>query len=186
MSQGSRSKLILALDKVTENIENYIMSFGLMAISAIVFINVIARYFFATSFSWSEELSRNIVIWITFLGVSSCARYDTHVKVDLLPNMLKGKGKKYHEVLVNSLMVLLSAYMAYISFSFMMVQYRGGNTSVAIAIPIWTIYLSTVVGFTFCVYVYARRVWNTLRERSGDTQIDGGYGSMQQKDVSEL
>lgn len=181
MSQGSPNKLILALDKVTENIENYIMSFGLMAISAIVFVNVIARYFFGTSFSWSEELARNIVIWITFLGISSCARYDAHVKVDLLPNMLKGKAKKYHEMLINLLMVLLSAYMAYISLSFMMVQYRGGNTSVAIAIPIWTIYLSTVIGFIVCIYVYARRLLKMLREAPKDAGTDEGLKATEKR-----
>lgn len=185
MSQDGRNRLLEALDKATENIENYIMSFGLIAISAIVFVNVISRYFFATSFSWSEELSRNIVIWITFLGVSSCARYDTHVKVDLLANLLRGKGKRFHDILINSLMAILSAYMAYISISFMMVQYRGGNTSVAIAIPIWTIYLSTVIGFLFCIYVYVRRVSGALRAGREEAMADGGHQTAEQKDVSK-
>lgn len=42
----TQSTGILAyIDRFTEKIENGIMSFGLLAISAIVFANVIARYF---------------------------------------------------------------------------------------------------------------------------------------------
>ncbi len=95
MESNSKEKrdVLDLLDKITENMENYIMSIGLLSISVIVFVNVIARYFFNTSFSWSEELARYIIVWVSFLGVSSCARFDAHVKVDLLPNLLKGKAR---------------------------------------------------------------------------------------------
>ncbi len=157
------NKILATLDKITENIENYVMSFGLMAISAIVFANVIARYFFATSFAWSEELSRYIVVWITFLGISSCARHDAHVKVDLLSNILKGKARKYHDIIINALMVVLCIYMTYISFTFMSLQFVGGNTSVSIAIPIWTIYLSTFLGFLLTTFAYCKRVYMGIK-----------------------
>lgn len=176
MEQKHLSKDILSgVDRVMENIESYIMSIGLLLISAIVFSNVIARYFFGASFAWSEELSRYIIVWVTFIGMSSCARHDAHVKVDLLANILKGKSKWIHEIVINLIMVLLSAYMVYISFGFTITQFKGGNTSVAIAIPVWLIYVSTVIGFAFCTLTYMRRVYITIANGNIDNMSEAEF-----------
>ena len=140
------------------------MSLGLLTISGIVFANVIARYFFQTAFAWSEELARYVVVWVTFFGISSCARYHTHVGVDLLSNFLKGRAKLVYQALICLISVGLSVYMTYISIGFTIMQYKGGNTSIAIAIPIWLIYLSTNIGFGLMSYVYLR---NFMKSCSG-------------------
>ena len=104
----------------------------------------------------SEELARYVVVWVTFFGISSCARYHTHVGVDLLSNFLKGRAKLAYQALICLISVGLSVYMTYISIGFTIMQYKGGNTSIAIAIPIWLIYLSTNIGFGLMSYVYLR------------------------------
>ena len=69
------------------------MSIGLLLISVIVFANVVADTLFDLSpLCVVGRASCHIIVWVTFFGISSCARYDGHVCVDLLPNMLKGKG----------------------------------------------------------------------------------------------
>lgn len=153
------------LDKGTEKLENFIMSAGLIFISFIVFTNVVSRYFFGYSFAWSEELARYIVVWVTFFGISSCARYGSHVNVDLLPGMLKSSAKKIHAIIVNGLMIVVSVYMTVISAGYTLQQFRGGNTSIAVAIPIWLIYLSTVIGFALMSYVYIRKLMGLLHEK---------------------
>lgn len=154
------------IDSVTEKVENCIMSIGLLLISIIVFANVVARYFFDHSFAWSEELSRYIIVWVTFFGISSCARYDGHVCVDLLPNMLKGKAKQVQQLVVCLISLALSVYMTVISIQFTITQFEGGNTSIAIAIPIWVIYLSTCIGFFLMSYVYLRKLGSLLKKKA--------------------
>jgi C4-dicarboxylate transporter DctQ subunit len=153
------------IDYVTEHIENFVMGFGLLSISAIVFTNVVMRYVFNSAFTWSEEVSRYIVIWVCFFGISSCARYDGHVTVDLLPNYLKGKAKFVQEFLVRVISLASSIYLAYSSILFTLRQYNSGNTSVSIAIPIWIIYLSTSIGFIFISYVYVRKIMALIASR---------------------
>lgn len=150
--------LFTILDKYTEKLENLIMGLGMISISIIVFANVIARYFFNFSLVWSEELSRYIVVWITFFGLSSCARYEEHVRIDLLLNKLAGKGKVILNIIIKLISLLTSMYLAYISIQFTKKQFLAGNTSIAIAIPIWLIYLSTSIGFSLLSYVYFRDV----------------------------
>lgn len=158
------------IDKNTERIENIVMSSGLLIISAIVFSNVIARYFFQSSFNWSEELARYIIVWVTFFGISSCARYDTHVNVDLLPNLLKGSAKFIHQVVIRLISLGLSVYMVYISTGFTRLQFASGNKSVAVAVPIWLIYLATCIGFSLMSYVYLRKLMRLFADRKAEKE----------------
>ncbi|HYE83167.1 MAG TPA: TRAP transporter small permease [Clostridia bacterium] len=171
MENSARNKNILEIiDQNTERIENIVMSAGLLIISAIVFTNVIARYFFHTSFNWSEELARYIVVWVTFFGISSCARYDTHVNVDLVPNLLKGSAKLIHQVVIRLISFGISIYMVYISTGFTKLQFSSGNKSVAVAVPIWLIYLATCIGFTLMSYVYLRKLMKLFADRKAEKE----------------
>ena len=111
MDTLEKKSVLERIDCATEQIENVVMSLGLLTISGIVFANVIARYFFQTAFAWSEELARYVVVWVTFFGISSCARYHTHVGVDLLSNFLKGRAKLVYQALICLISVGLSVYM---------------------------------------------------------------------------
>lgn len=173
MDTLKKRNVLEQIDYASEQIENVVMSVGLLSISGIVFANVVARYFFQTAFAWSEELARYIVVWVTFFGISSCARYNTHVSVDLLPNLLKGTAKMLHQMVICLISICLSVYMTYISIGFTVMQFKGGNTSIAIAIPIWLIYLSTNIGFGLMSYVYLRKfmqlLWN-WNKRKGESK----------------
>lgn len=160
--KDGRRSIWETLDSATEKIENMVMSAGLLFISAIVFANVIARYFFQNSFTWSEELARYLVVWITFFGISSCARYGTHVNVDLLQTWLKGRAKIIHQAIIYIMCMAVSIYMTFISISFTWTQFLGGNRSISVAIPIWLIYLSTCIGFLFMSYVYLRKLMKLI------------------------
>ena len=171
MKNAEKKSILRLIDDSTEKIENVVMSVGLLFISIIVFINVITRYFFQMSLTWVEELSRYVVVWVTFFGLSSCARYGEHVNVDLVPNLLKGSAKFIHQVLLYLLCMGISLYMTYISIQFTILQYQGGNTSIAITIPIWLIYLSTNIGFALMSYVYLRKLMAVISSRKTKKEV---------------
>ena len=106
------------------------------------------------------------VALLAIFGISSCARYDGHVCADLLPNMLKGKAKQVQQLVVCLISLALSVYMTVISIQFTITQFEGGNTSIAIAIPIWVIYLSTCIGFFLMSYVYLRILGILLKKKA--------------------
>ena len=59
-----------ALQWLDENLEEVLLVIALAAMAVIMGIQVIARYIFGASLSWSEELTRYIFIWAGFLSVS--------------------------------------------------------------------------------------------------------------------
>ena len=60
----------------------------------LVFGNVVLRYGFNSGITVSEELSRWLLVWLTFLGAIVALREHAHLGVDTLVRMLPPDGKR--------------------------------------------------------------------------------------------
>lgn len=58
------------------------------ALFVIVIAAVVARYGFGQAVSWTEEVPRYLLIWISFLAAASCVLRREHVGFDVLFNAL--------------------------------------------------------------------------------------------------
>jgi TRAP-type transport system small permease protein len=59
----------------------------------LVFGNVVLRYVFNSGIATSEELSRWLLVWLTFLGAIVALRQHAHLGVDTLIRALPPRGK---------------------------------------------------------------------------------------------
>jgi TRAP-type C4-dicarboxylate transport system permease small subunit len=59
----------------------------------LVFGNVVLRYVFNSGIATSEELSRWLLVWLTFLGAIVALRQHAHLGVDTLVRALPPRGK---------------------------------------------------------------------------------------------
>src|SRR6186997_2509415 len=71
----------------------------------LVFGNVVLRYAFNSGIATSEELSRWLMVWLTFLGAIVALREHSHLGVDTLVRALPPMGKRICFVLSYSLML---------------------------------------------------------------------------------
>ncbi|RZL45693.1 MAG: TRAP transporter small permease [Variovorax sp.] len=92
-----------------------LMAVALMVMVALVFGNVVLRYVFNSSITQSEEISRWLFVWITFMGCVVALREHTHLGTDALVSRLPPLGKKICFVLGHVTML----YVCYLVF-------RGG------------------------------------------------------------
>ena len=79
---------------------------GLLALMVVmVFGNVVLRYVFNSGITVSEELSRWLMVWLTFLGAIVALREHSHLGVDTLVRALPPIGKRICFVASYSLML---------------------------------------------------------------------------------
>ena len=71
----------------------------------LVFGNVVLRYGFNSGITVSEELSRWLLVWLTFLGAIVALRKHAHLGVDTLVRALPPLGKKICFILSYLLML---------------------------------------------------------------------------------
>lgn len=95
---------------ICENFVKYLVGVLLAAMVAIVFWNVVSRYFLGASIAWSEEISRFMLIWIVFLGAGLAYVKDEHLALDIL---IKAVPKKVAQVMqvIADLGVLYAIYI---------------------------------------------------------------------------
>jgi TRAP-type C4-dicarboxylate transport system permease small subunit len=88
----------------------------LSAMVIMVFGNVVLRYGFNDGIISSEELSRFLFIWITFLGAIVTMRDNAHLGLDSVVRKLTLTGKKWAFGISNILMLMCCALMFYGTF----------------------------------------------------------------------
>ncbi|MBR0828411.1 TRAP transporter small permease [Bradyrhizobium manausense] len=77
----------------------------LVVMVVLVFGNVVLRYGFNSGIAISEELSRWLLVWLTFLGAIVALREHAHLGVDTLIRKLSATGKRVCFVLNYCLML---------------------------------------------------------------------------------
>jgi TRAP-type C4-dicarboxylate transport system permease small subunit len=89
------------------------------ALFLIVVLAVIGRYVFGKSLTWTEEVPRYLLIWISFLGAAACVARREHVGFDVLFNALPERVRRW-----------LGAFIGVLILSFGWVAFRHGITFV--------------------------------------------------------
>lgn len=123
-----------------DELEAHILSFSLAFTTILIFVQVVMRYVFNNSLSWSEELARYIFIWQIWLGTSVSMKANEHICLDMLNNKLQGKAKIILALIANILMMLFCAFLAKYGYDLAVSMMRRGNKSVALRIPMWIVY----------------------------------------------
>jgi len=88
----------------------YLIGAALLVMVLMVFGNVVMRYAFNSGLTLSEELSRWLFVWLTFLGAVVALRNNAHLGTDMLVGRLGPRGKR----LFMGLSLLLMIYSVWL------------------------------------------------------------------------
>lgn len=167
-------KYLILLDKwLFLRIEETILGFGLLALSIIVFINVILRYFFDFSPAWSDELPRYMMIWLTFIGMSYCVRKGEHVNIDIVFSKLPPVLKKAVYLAMLMINFVFSVYLVYKGWGLCQKLIALNQLSVSLQIPIGYIFSVLPIGCALMAKNYAHLFFKNIFTPGVSTQIEG-------------
>jgi len=74
--------------KRLSNLSLFISAFCIVAMTAIISYQVIARYFFNSSPAWSERLSLVLLAYLVFFGAATGVHEKFHIRIDALRNAM--------------------------------------------------------------------------------------------------
>jgi TRAP-type C4-dicarboxylate transport system permease small subunit len=129
---------------------SFLMVLFLAAMVVMVFGNVVLRYGFNSGITMSEELSRWLFVWMTFLGALVALRHHAHLGTDSLVSRLPTAGKK----ICLGLSHLLMLYLCWLLFrgSWQQTVINWGSTSAVMEVSMACFYAS---GLFFSVFAFA-------------------------------
>jgi TRAP-type transport system small permease protein len=131
-----------------------------------VFGNVVLRYGFNSGITVSEELSRWLFVWMTFLGAVVAVRTHAHLGTDMLISRLPRAGKKACFIAAHLLMLYMCWLMARGGWQQTVINYQ--TTSAVMEASMAWFYASGVVfavlAGTILVYELFRLLSGRLRD----------------------
>ena len=128
--------------KVYDNIEEKALIVSLCITVILTFAQVVLRYVFNNSLSWSEELIRYLFIWQCWLGISIGERYDKHLKVDIIMNFVKGKKMKIINLIAEIFSLAFCIFLVYFGMTIVMMTVEKESVSAALRIPLYIVYFA--------------------------------------------
>ena len=134
------------LNWLDNDLEETLLMILLAAITVVMMAQVIMRYFFNQSMPWPEEFCRFAFIWSGFLSMGYCVRRGKMLKVDILVGFFPKWLQNFLDILSKFITLVFFGYLAFYAYKSTMFSFKGGMKSAAMEIPMWTIYLSVVVG----------------------------------------
>lgn len=108
------------IDRIN-NVVKYIVSILFIVLVILVFMQVATRFVINYPLSWSEEISRYLMIYIVFLGSALAVRTNDHIAIDFLLEIVSPKNKKRLNVITLLISALFFAMLTYFGFQLTLV-----------------------------------------------------------------
>ncbi|WP_213422490.1 TRAP transporter small permease [Bhargavaea massiliensis] len=128
------------LDK---NLEEYLLMFLSVFTVVVIFSQVVMRYLFNNSLTWSEEIARYAFIWMIYIGVSYGVKRNAHLAVDILPIMFKEKGKLVFAIIADFFFLIFTIIVTIYGLDIIA---KITRESAALEIPMSYVYTAPVAG----------------------------------------
>ncbi len=132
--------------KIWDNLEEFIIIPLIFAMSFIIFIQVIARYVFHNSLTWSEELARYLFVWLVYFSVSFTARRQKHIRIDAAINLYPKAMRPIIEIVSEVIVLAFSVFIAVTGVTVFQKIEWSGQMSPAIGLPMQFVYAAPMVG----------------------------------------
>ena len=131
----------------------------------LLFVQVVMRYVFNNSLPWTEELSRYLFIWESWLGIGIGAKHAKHIKIVILTDRLRGALRPL--VLTAADLFTLFVLVVLIRYGFVLTQkiMAMSTSSSVLHIPMWFIYASLPTGCALMTFRIAADIVNRIRGR---------------------
>ena len=166
-----------ALDRVLERITAVVKWVMIIMTCVIFFITtftVFTRYIINYVPSWSEEIPRYLLVWITYLGAALAIKYKEHISLDVFFNLLPLKARQVGHLFLNGLIAIVAVIM--VVYGIGLVNHFGDDKMESIPLTNFWLYLVMPISGTLMLLYLAQDTWKRIR----------GLGKAEEASSSEM
>lgn len=159
-----------------QKIENAIMigTFGMMVLCS--FAQVVNRNFFKLPISWFEEAAVFCMIYMVLIGTEVGLRDGTQIAVTAVVDKMKGKGKRFIQVLAKVIVVIFSAAICMNAIEIFQLQVKTRQTSAALRMPMSIPYAALIISFGIIAFVQGAAAIGMIFDKSENNESKDEVG----------
>lgn len=159
---------IVTLRKISKYLDYFENGFNviiLLGTTALLFVNVVLRYF-GMSIIWAEEASRYLIVWLSFVGGSLCVKHGEHVGIDLLVQVSSPRMKKFLIASSEFIATIFMLIFTYYGWKLALSTYGAGQISTGIMMPMWIVYSAIPLGCFLMAIRFFQRFIETITKKA--------------------
>ena len=141
-------KVLQKISDILDAICGVLIVLMIGAMVVITTAQIICRVWF-TALSWSEEVTRFLLIWSTFLGATCVYRRGGNIAITAVQDLFPERVRKVLRILVHFICFFLFAALLYYGVKYCNKQVR---TAAALPIKMKYIYMCLPIGLGVCMY----------------------------------
>ncbi len=113
----------------------------------IMFFSVVSRYCFNFTFSWAEQVTRILFVWLTFAGISLAGLRGAHMRVSAISMLLGEKKSKYVFWFGDLVAAAFGVTISYYMFNCVLNAVKNEQTFTAVpGLNVGVMYIAGVIG----------------------------------------
>jgi TRAP-type C4-dicarboxylate transport system permease small subunit len=148
---------------VVNSLEVSILVTCVAALAVLLIANVFARTFFSSLY-FAEEISRFLVMLITFTGVSYGVRKARHIRMGAFLDAMPPKMEKTFIMIICLISAVVMGIMCIASWDYLTNAMAKGHMTPALRVPKWTFYVIIPIGFGLAAIQYFRTIIKNFTE----------------------
>ena len=155
--------MLKALDRVLGWITAVVKCVMLVQASmifAIICLAVFTRYILNFVPSWSEEVPRYLLVWISYLGAALAVKYKEHISLDFFFNLMPVRARQVGHLILNVLIGAVGVIM--LVFGVGLVRQFGDDLMESIAVKNFWLYLAMPVSGGLMVLYIIQDTWKGI------------------------
>lgn len=137
------------------NLEEIILVIMFTSMVLVIFGQIIMRYIFNNSLSWSEELGKFLFVWMSWIGISIGAKRKEHIKITMFVDKCSSNSAMICNILSEIIVFVICLLTAYYGMKLVLSQAYVLFAGMGISMS-WG-YLSVVLG---CIIMMLRNLVN--------------------------
>ncbi|MDR0685367.1 MAG: TRAP transporter small permease [Spirochaetaceae bacterium] len=126
--------------------EEIFISLAMGYFVTVTILQIIFRFILKIPASWTEETAKYAFIWMTFVGSSLGAKIQSHIRVDMFENSLKGKVRLIVNFINQFIFLIFAVIMTVVGVGMCVSLLSRPQLSPALKIPMQWIYAALPVG----------------------------------------
>jgi TRAP-type C4-dicarboxylate transport system permease small subunit len=157
-------------NRMFTKVEDFLLELFLGVMVLTVLLQIFMRNFFQSGISGGDDLIRHLVLWVAFFGAGIATRSKSHVRIDVLTHLLKGRLSEYKDIVVNLFSAVVCIILMIASCQFVFIEYQSQGHSQFFNLPVWTMEIVMPLGYLIIAFRFAHNcvsgVLKILREKT--------------------
>lgn len=157
-----------------DNLEEVILFVLLCVMTLVMGVQIVARYVFNNSFSWTEELTRYLFIISGFLSISYCIKKQLSISISQFVEALPSVVQMIVEFSGDVIQLIFYGYLIPYAYQYWRGAIESGQKSTGLGLPMYVMQIVPMICFLLAVLRLLEQIYMKMREYRNDKTMEKG------------